>query len=652
MSAICGIMNLDGSPLDPRSLRDMVASAISPAPDGVRYWDGGHLGFAFLGLHITPESTHEIQPYSSSDIALVADLRLDSRDDLIASLIREDQLQKPRPTDCDILVAAYRRWGPDCVTHLLGDFAFAIWDVPKRRVFIARDSLGARGISYSCDQNRFVFASDLTSILSLPFCSPELDEDKITDALMDIETDPGHTYFKNIRHCKPGHYILVDSFGVRENKYWEPGFDKRIEYSSDDEYAEHFLELVGAATHDRMRSIGPVGVSLSGGCDSTLVAAVGAKQSCAISGPGLKTFSNVFDTLKSCDERRFIQSAIDHCGLDATFIPSDTLWTFHDLAGQALPRDGLCWDCYALLPTAIARAASDSGCRVLLDGHFGDALFTSGRFVLADLVAEGRFRAFASIIRNHGRHIDTWDIANNLLRPLLPASLKRIYRRVRPATVAAANPALHADRLRGRRPGIRTPSLFGQRVSPGRIQRYRDLTASWWTERHSTLESMLRLPMRRCSPYFDRRIVEFIMALPTEQLGRPGRNRWIQRNAMRKVLPAAVAERSSKTSFEELLRIGLLDKERTRVQHLSHNSLITRQNWVKSGWLDSQIEVGDGWDSDGYFLSKFLHFELWLRAIDESSRSNCWSTAFRYREINSVENSTAAQTSSATVSTA
>ncbi len=146
MSAICGIVHFDGAPVDAAALRAMTGAAPHRGPDGVRYWMGDAAGLAHLAFHVTPESVRETQPLISTDgrYVLVADARIDNRDELLAALRGEPDLP-PAPTDADLILAAFRRWGEACPERLLGDFVFAVWDTANRRLFLARDALGGRG---------------------------------------------------------------------------------------------------------------------------------------------------------------------------------------------------------------------------------------------------------------------------------------------------------------------------------------------------------------------------------------------------------------------------------------------------------------------------------------------------------------------------
>ncbi|MDH3716372.1 MAG: asparagine synthetase B, partial [Gammaproteobacteria bacterium] len=179
MSSICGILNLDGRPVERAMLERMSAAAMTPGPDASGYWLTGPVGLAHVAFHVTPESIHETQPliWGDDQIVVAADVRLDNRDELMRRL--REELTTRQPTDAELVLAAYRKWHHQCVAHLLGDFAFAVWDAQARQLFLARDSLGARGLCYYRGPQSFAFATDFASILDLPCVAPRLNETKI-----------------------------------------------------------------------------------------------------------------------------------------------------------------------------------------------------------------------------------------------------------------------------------------------------------------------------------------------------------------------------------------------------------------------------------------------------------------------------------------
>lgn len=193
---------------------------------------------------------------------------------------------------------------------------------------------------------------------------------------------------------------------MSKSRYWDIDPQTRIRYRDDREYTDHFLDLLTDATCCRIRSIGPVGLSLSGGLDSTLLAALatGLLPESNLPQRRLKTFSYVFDELKSCDERAYIQPVVDHLGLAAASTPCDDKWALKDLARWPMERDTIWNDAYSWLVVAVAEAARSAGCRVLLSGQYGEVLFLGGHYWAAELIRAGRWRERGRWIQRNAMH--------------------------------------------------------------------------------------------------------------------------------------------------------------------------------------------------------------------------------------------------------
>ena len=641
MSAICGIVRFDGKPVDSIELKTMVESSPYRGPDGVGYHVHENAGFAHLAFHVTPESVHEKQPLTSEDgrLVLVADVRFDNRDDLFKKLEIRDQPERVI-TDPEVLLAAYLKWGARCVEHFLGDFVFSIWDQQKKRLFLARDPLGAFGIAYYRKGPLFICASEISAILDLPQVTARVNEDVVLKALVGMQMGQQETFFESIHNLPPAHCMLISDNDSRTWKYWEINPDDRVRYKNEDQYTDHFLQLLNQAVSDRLRSTGPVGISLSGGSDSTLLAALAAKQLSSAPIPQrLKSFSYVFDHFKECDERKYIYPTVQKYDIDASYLQSDHLWTFAHLEKQEIARDFFWSNCFCQLPVSIAHAAKTSGCRVLIDGMFGDALFCEPSLFAADLIRQGRFLHLYQLLRANPDGIN-WkdDLFNHGLRPLLPHWLRRAYRILRPVDIKAEIPGLAPARLKRlgelRQAEFARPPLSG--LSPGRATRHRRIFQSVWAQGFAATRSKpyQQNGIERVSPYFDRRLVEFALAIPTEQLSHVSRPRKLQNEAMRRVLPETVYGRNEKTSFRSLLEAGILDKEHERINKLLEQSLTVQQGWADENWLNREKHRSTSIQTDVFALSQFLHLELWLRAGNPAlKKGRGWSEPYFHQDL-------------------
>src|SRR6185369_13725568 len=167
-------------------------------------------------LRTTEESTHERQPLSlDGKVWIVADARIDARQELIAGLRAGEQEVEAAVPDVELILRAWHVWGESCVEHLLGDFAFAIWDAGRRRLFCARDQMGVRPFFYACPGRGVIFSNTLDCIRRHPAVSCRLNDLAIADFLLfDANQDPATTVFAEIQRLPPAHTAVWDERGL------------------------------------------------------------------------------------------------------------------------------------------------------------------------------------------------------------------------------------------------------------------------------------------------------------------------------------------------------------------------------------------------------------------------------------------------------
>jgi asparagine synthase (glutamine-hydrolysing) len=256
-------------------------------PDDDGFFVEGQVGIGFRRLSIIDLSGGR-QPIFNEDrsAAIVFNGEIYNYRDLAAELAAAGHTFKTR-SDTETILHAYEEYGEDCVHHLRGMFAFAIWDRRKRRLLLARDRLGVKPLYYYRSNRFFAFASEIKALLEIPSIPREVDPDAL-DLYLSLRYVPGpRTMFKNIFRLQPGHVLVMDETGVRTRKYWD------INYSAQGTHSpQHILETFDERLEEsvRMRLIAevPLGVFLSGGLDSSAILALMSKVA---GGDRVKTFS-------------------------------------------------------------------------------------------------------------------------------------------------------------------------------------------------------------------------------------------------------------------------------------------------------------------------------------------------------------------------
>lgn len=269
MSGFVGVWQRDGRPLEPALLAALTESLRFRGPDGIGTWHHGAIGLGHARFVTHARRNGQPQPLGLDDRHRIAgDIRLDAREELIAALAAPADA-----SDAELVLRAYRAWGADCVTRIHGDFAFAIWDEPARRLFCARDPFGVKPFFYAAFADLLVVGNTLQCLRRHPRVSERLDELALADYLCCgrlLEQDM--TCFAQIRRLRPGQTLLATGNDLLTRAYWALPVEPYRRHSNPRHYVEHFNDVLTQAVADRAGDA-TVSLSLSGGLDSGAIAA-------------------------------------------------------------------------------------------------------------------------------------------------------------------------------------------------------------------------------------------------------------------------------------------------------------------------------------------------------------------------------------------
>lgn len=274
MSGIVGIFHLDQSPVDRRLLQQLTNFQSFRGPDARRVWLDGSIGFGHALLKTSDDLSLEQQPFSlDGDTWIVADARIDGQHDLVTKLQVHGCGVHRGASDAELILRAYGVWQKDCVEHLLGDFAFAIWDRPRQRLFCARDQMGVKPFFYCHLGSTVVFSNTLDCIRQHPSVSSALNDLAIADFLLfEVNQDSATTSFADVQRLPPAHRATWSDGRLHLSRYWSPPIDEPLFYKRPEDYVDRFRELLREVVSDRLRT-NRVAVFMSGGLDSPTLAA-------------------------------------------------------------------------------------------------------------------------------------------------------------------------------------------------------------------------------------------------------------------------------------------------------------------------------------------------------------------------------------------
>jgi len=429
LSGIAGVFNRNGCDVSGEILSGIMDAGRHRGPDACAHQTIGPVGLCQFLMATTPEAEDETRPllHADSSTAIVFDGRVDNRDDLIA-LIESHGYHRRTDTDMEIVLLCWLLWNTQCVEHILGDFAFAIWDGRQQTMFLARDVAGVRPLHYYAAPDLFIFATDICQILSHQDVVPRPNEGMIGEVLCSAFINQEETLYTDVFRLRPAHFLQVGATHLKMRQFWRPSDSPRIRYRSIEDYADHFREIFSNSIECRLRCNGPLGASLSGGFDSSLI--VGMAQS-LLDGkhPGsvINTYSLTLPGHPN-DEFPRIDAMVRKWGLHANYLPFKTFevtpgWTDQARRFRDLPE----------FPTLSAmgvlqRTAAASGIRVLLSGDGAGTWLGGTEYPYLGMLLDGKWTELAGEFRyqlgEDWRRALTY-LVRSLCWPMLPRGIKR-----------------------------------------------------------------------------------------------------------------------------------------------------------------------------------------------------------------------------------
>ncbi len=620
MSGFVALFNRGGNDIARGNLLSMLDSIEHRGPDGRGVWMDNAIGLGHQQLQSTPESRFDNQPYRDDGLVVVSDARLDNREELLTQF--DPQNETHTIPDSQLLVSAYRKWGTNCVDHLIGAFAFVVWDEEAQTVYCARDHMGVKPMYWYRDEEFFAVGSEVKALLTQPFIKKELDEVKVGDFFVGRFGDKKNTYYKNINRLSPAHAMTVASDSSETWQYWDLDPSRTIELESDAAYERRFRELFQQAVECRLRTPDPVGTTFSGGMDSSSIAVM-ARDLLPSEEP-LHTFSWVFDEASDSDEREYIESLVDRDGIVPHYLFLDDVGVLVDSGEVFQYLDEPAFNAMHYGWWEQSKAAADTGVGVLLDGAMGDSATSYGFGLLPELLRTGRVWRLKTEIQGLA---DNWNSSRyqlfkrKALAPLVPDPVRRKRKQFRgdPVLESKRAPALNPEfveeiGLRSRHKRLYEDwSLFGETA---RQQQYNSLTMGSTVANFETINARhSRFGIEPRHPFTDKRLLEFSLAIPASQQLSNGYTRSIIRRSLSDLLPKKIKERKWKTNVSEAFWLALsvdIDRFEEIFTDPGYLSRCLDMSQIQTAYDEFQVD-GDQDNHEARSLWKALSLWLWLQ---------------------------------------
>jgi asparagine synthase (glutamine-hydrolysing) len=538
-------------------------------------------------------------------LAAAGDVRLDNRGEIAALC---DAPVPPSATDLEVVLRAIDARGEKCVTALLGDFAFVVWDARAGKLLAVRDAFGVKPLYWRAHRGSVSFAATQDLLAA----GAEYDLDHIADILSGMRGPTDRTIWRDVR-AVPGGGLLVQRGTVQSGRrYWTPEAFEPDESIDERAASEQFLALFRDGVRSRLGSPATTWSQLSGGLDSSSVVCM---SHALLGGHSLGGTITVVDSLGNGDERKYSEAVVRRVDYRNEQVRDYWAWQEDGLAPPVTDGPRPLFPFFAR-DRRMCDVIRKSGGRVLLSGFGADHYLFGNLHYVTDMARAGRIGAALRELATWsvaGRG-SFWSMAREHLGPLVPGlgaprtgSLDDVPAYVDPAFAARYGVRERIDVT----PGRGVAQWFSKRTS-------RDLlTIPSWIDRWPFGEDVeVRYP------FLHRPLVEASLRLPVRMRVRPEGRKWVLREAMRGLLPEEVRTRSTKGTIDARI-LWSLQRERVRIDELLRDPILAQLGAVRPEALRDAVDSARrGLKVNLAFLMSALSLETWLAV-----RAGRWAPA-------------------------
>ncbi len=603
MSTICGMIKKENTELCINDFRAMLNYLCKYPDSRVFKMENANI---CLGNTIQPivaqDKLEQLPRYGqNNELVIVADAIIDNREQLYYELHLEN-----RPlndiTNSELILEAYIRWNKEVPKHLIGDFAFAVWNTKKEELYLCRDHVGKRTLYYTQDDNLFAFSTLIKPLLIIKK-NIEFSEQWIANFLAVLEAlnelDLELTFYEGIKQVPPATYMILTKDKIEVKKYWNPMEVKPLKLNSDDAYEDAFRTVFYEAVHCRLAADGEIGVMLSGGLDSGSVACVAAKH-LEQKSKHLKAYSSIpkpdyVDWLPKgtvADESKYINELVGHYpNIDLKYCNSDKLDSYNQMEHLRLIQEyPFKYSANLFWIDKIAQLAKEDGCKVLLDGQSGNNTISYGNITdhIVTLINKMKFITAYKEIMKYSRfhHRVPKSVIKYFILLFFPQFIKRFkrtktnYHKIDHLISKEMANKWKIDKYL-KQNMLGKYSNKRQTVNDARSLSFNNLLFSQIGASEARLS--IEYGVIRRDPTRDKRVIEFCMSLPAEQFVKDGIERSLIRRSMKGTLP-------------DLIRMNLRERGRQSadfVQRLQQDWTSIREEFTQAINNDTIKSVAD-----------------------------------------------------------
>lgn len=570
MSAIFGIINKNERPLDSASINKIQKAIAHRATDGSGLWQNDNAALGFCKLIVYPQQINEQLPIEAGDIVLTADARIYNRDQLY-SLLNLDKKQWALEADAYLILKAYQQWDEKCVDYLEGEYVFAIWNKVSKTLFMVTDHIGFRPVFYYDSPEQFIFCSEIKGVVAAKTTPNYFNEEHLIEYHF-RQSPPNQTYNKEVFALCGGNTLTLVDGKVKIEKYWTLKPLGKYHFTKDEEWIECLRDLLYKAVEKRLNPDVPVGITLSGGLDSTSIACI-LSELLAKKNKPLYAFSSVLPIDHKGieqDERKYIEIVNKHCpNIIQTYVEAPGAGPFTNVE-DAFEKDEGIPNGFFYMDQAILEAAKQKNIRSLFSGYGGDFWVSwKGNTVIYQLIQKYRLKEVWKLLQalsiNEQANLLQLVRREYLAYTTFYQHLRKIKRkeinwqeRTALQDVFVKSHASHLNFKHNNNNQV----FMQEYINNGRMGKCMGLFAN----RNEAFR------MNSAIPLFDKSINDFLIEIPLALFIKNGYKRSLIRHVMNGIIPTKIQWRKDKLPYEpsytrrtlenkkELQKILLLDE--------------------------------------------------------------------------------------------
>ena len=636
---MCGINGIafstrSGRTIDANILERMRDVITHRGPDEAGLFVDGNMGFGHRRLSIVDVAAgHQPMTVENGQLYITYNGEIYNHADFRAGLEAKGHRYDTH-CDTEAILHLYEEYGSQVVDHLRGMFAFAIWNKVKRELFIARDRLGVKPLYYVHDPDgSLFFASEIKSLFEARAIKPEINFRALPDYLANHSTSGEETLFHGVKRLLPGHTLIWRNGEVTIDKYWDVLFtpNETDHRDSDKDYVDEWRELFRESVRLRLMADVPLGMFLSGGIDSSAIAAMMSEM---VAAP-IKTFSVAFAE-REANELEYARMIAQKFQTDHHEITVSPQQFF-----AALPK--LIWHedeplaHLASVPLYFVSRLAQKHVKVVLTGEGSDEMlggYERYRKTIYNLALGARYQnltneAMRRAVRSRIENLSTGSkIGRKLTRTFLclPSDMESIY-----FDNFAVFPRVMQEKL----------LTLKTKEKTGAIDPYKDIVgflketdaanvldqllyADTKTYLHELLMKQDQMSMAASVesrvPFLDHKLVEFSARLPSRMKIRGWTTKYVLRQSMKGILPEAILKRS-KMGFPVPVGAWFRGEFRPIIDEYVLSERAARRGYFEPGFVRGLVERHQAGENHAERLWSLVNFEMWMRQFIDGEES-------------------------------